>query len=75
MGAARRFRMDLEIAPLQAGIVRVTATGKLDEWTVSRLRELLLDGSRCDAAGVLLDLSGVEAIDSAGIALLILARI
>lgn len=67
--------MEVEISPLRAGVVRIAATGSLDQWTVSQLRAPLLDTADCDSAGVLLDLSELETIDPAGIALLMLARI
>lgn len=59
---------------LEAGITRIAATGPLDRHGVAELgRRLLDEGS--NSGGVLLDLTAVDSIDSAGIALLILARI
>ena len=66
--------MEVEVDPLQDGITRVAANGPLTEHGVAELSRRLLDEGST-SGGVLLDLTGVDSIDSAGIALLILARI
>jgi len=53
----------------------ITAGGELDLTTVGQLRELLLThAGREQSSRVILDLSRVEFIDSAGLALLVEAR-
>jgi anti-anti-sigma regulatory factor len=63
--------MEVRIAMLGSGVVEVAPIGVLDEMTLGQLRPHLLDRSE----SVLLDLSGVERIDAAAIALVMLARI
>jgi anti-anti-sigma regulatory factor len=63
--------MEVRISMLGSGVVEVAPIGVLNELTLGQLRPHLLD--RCES--VLLDLSGVERIDAAAIALVMLARI
>jgi anti-anti-sigma regulatory factor len=66
--------MGFHLSSLGPGTVEIALTGTLSEQYLDRLRSVLLD-SRRSAARVLVDLSKVEAIDAAGVALLMLARI
>lgn len=63
--------MELKSRRLGNGTLEVAPVGTLDETNVGELRPHLLDrGDR-----ILLDLSGVQQIDSAAMALILLARI
>lgn len=66
--------MELKSRRLSNGTLEVAPVGTLDETNVGELRPHLLDrGDRMDR--ILLDLSGVQQIDSAAMALILLARI
>jgi anti-sigma B factor antagonist len=52
----------------------VTAIGTVDLDTVSHLRDVVFDPTRCVQAVMLLDLNGVDFLDSQGIASIVAAR-
>ncbi len=64
--------MRIEVRRLISGGIEVLPSGRLDEETVGELRPVLLD---YPPRRILLNLSGLEAIDSAGMALVMLARV
>ncbi len=66
--------MNVEIKALGSRGVEISPAGKLNSETVRELRPLLLD-SLHPQPQVLLNLSGVESIDAAGMALLMMARV
>lgn len=66
--------MDIEVRRLGTGKLEVRPYGRLVEGTVGALRAELLDNTQ-GAAAVLLNLSELDEIDSAGMALVLLARI
>jgi anti-anti-sigma factor len=66
--------MEVEVRRLSVGRVEVRIEGRLVEESLEHLRPDLLDRPRGPAA-VLLNLSQLSEIDSAGMALLLLARV
>jgi anti-anti-sigma factor len=66
--------MDIEVRTLGTSKLEVRPYGRLVEETVGVLRAELLDNTQ-GAAAVLLNLSDLDEIDSAGMALVLLARI
>jgi anti-anti-sigma factor len=66
--------MEIAVHRLGPGKVEIRPRGQLVERTAARLRSDLLDVTP-GAAAVLLDLSDLQAIDAAGMALVLLARI
>jgi anti-sigma B factor antagonist len=64
-------RVDVETQP---GCDVVTVVGTLDLTTVSALREVVFDPTRCVQPLLVIDLNGVEFLDSQGIASLVAAR-
>lgn len=66
--------MDVEIRPLGNRGVEILPTGRLDENTIGELRPMLLD-SHHPQRRVLLNLSGLDHIDAAGMALVMIARL
>ncbi len=67
--------LDLKVDRLDAGTLEISARGSLDERTVPVLRRGRLGRGDASADRLLIDLSGLEHIDSAGLAALLLARI
>ena len=68
--------MPVSVTALGPDVVEVAPFGALDERSARDLRVALLDRESEEAhGGVVLDLSGVESVDAAGIALLLLARL
>lgn len=67
--------MELEINRLSSGAVELRPLGALDETNLTQLRNELLDHAPTMAERVLLNLSGVDRVDTAAMALLMLARI
>jgi anti-anti-sigma factor len=70
--AAKETAMDVEIRQLGSRGVELRVFGRLDVETVGELRPALLD---YPSPKVLLNLSDVESIDAAGMALVMMARI
>ncbi len=66
--------MRIEVRRLISGGIEVRPSGRLDEETVGELRPVLLDSIH-PPPRMLLNVSGLEAIDSAGMALVIMARV
>jgi len=64
------FRIEQETA---AGALVIRPVGELDIATADELGQTLQDGLASDAARVVLDLSGVTFIDSAGVRCLLMA--
>jgi anti-sigma B factor antagonist len=65
----------LEVSVDESGdFTVVTIEGEVEFATAPRLRGILLDLARAGAARVVLDLSGVSFLDSAGLSLLIQAK-
>ena len=52
----------------------ITIGGELEYGTAARLRSALLEISRSDARTLVLDMAGIEFLDSSGISLLIQAK-
>lgn len=57
-------------ATQREGVIVVTVSGEIDLSNAGDLRSAILEATPNDALGVVLDLSGVDYIDSAGIHLL-----
>jgi anti-anti-sigma factor len=72
---ASRSALKLHVERLDAREMEITAVGELDESTVNQLRACLLDHPEGGPDRILLNLTRLDFIDSAGLALLILARI
>lgn len=72
---ASRSALNLHVERLDAREMEITAVGELDESTVNELRAHLLDHPEGGPDRILLNLTRLDFIDSAGLALLILARI
>jgi anti-anti-sigma factor len=72
---ASRSALRLHVERLDAREMEITAVGELDESTVDELRAHLLDRREAGPDRILLNLTRLDFIDSAGLALLILARI
>ena len=68
-------QMRIRVHKLSPGAVEIAVHGELDESNVDVLRAHLLDHRDDETHRVLLNLSGLESIDTAGMALLVLARI
>ena len=66
--------MKLTVHRLSPGAVEIAASGRLHESNMHELRAHLLDHRGDDAERILLNLSDLESIDTAGMALLLLAR-
>ncbi len=75
MSAEDQATLQVQVIPLAEGAVEIKAHGALDEASVDQLRGRLLDDVEGMRGRILLNLSRVERIDAAGIALLLLARI
>jgi anti-anti-sigma factor len=71
----QRSLMGIDVRQLRSGRgVEIRVSGVLDERTVGDLRPLLLDPAM-PSPKVLLNLSGVESVDPAGMALMMMARV
>jgi anti-anti-sigma factor len=67
--------MRIRVHKLSTGAVEIAVEGELDDSNAHELRAHLLDFRGDETRRVLLNLSGLESIDTAGMALLVLARI
>jgi anti-sigma B factor antagonist len=56
------------------GIDVVTAQGDLDVFSAARLRSVVFDPSSCSQDALVLDLSGIDFIDSTGLGVLVATR-
>jgi anti-anti-sigma factor len=72
--AAKIDGMNIEIKQAGRRATEIVPTGRLDETTVHELRPVLLD-SIYPSPKILLNLSRVEKIDAAGMALVMMARV
>jgi anti-anti-sigma factor len=68
-------QMRIRVHNLSTGAVEIAVEGELDESNVHELRVHLLDYGGDEARRVLLNLVELDLIDTAGMALLVLARI
>ena len=66
--------MGIEVRPLGRDGIEITLGGRLDEGTVGELRPVLLDAMH-PKPRLLLNLSRLDAIDAAGMALVMMTRI
>jgi anti-anti-sigma factor len=67
--------MRIRVHKLSTGAVEIAVEGELDEANAHELRAHLIDYTGDQSRRVLLNLVGLESIDTAGMALLVLARI
>ena len=74
-GSLTTVQMRIRVHKLSPGAVEIAVQGELDESNVDVLRTHLLDHRDDETSRVLLNLSGLESIDTSGMALLVLARI
>lgn len=75
MDSGRGPSIEIRVLPLLDGAVEIDLRGELDESNLADVRAHLLDHSAGEPNRILLDVSRLDAIDSAGLALLLLARI
>jgi anti-anti-sigma factor len=68
-------QMRIRVHNLSAGALEIAVQGELDASNVHELRAYLLDHHTDEARRILLNLTALESIDTAGMALLVLARI
>jgi anti-anti-sigma factor len=68
-------QMRIRVHKLSAGALEIAVQGELDASNVHELRAYLLDHQTDEKRRVLLNLVELESIDTAGMALLVLARI
>jgi anti-anti-sigma factor len=68
-------QMRIRVHKLSAGAVEIAVEGELDASNVHELRTYLLEHQTDETRRVLLNLTALESIDTAGMALLVLARI
>lgn len=73
-GANGTGTMEIAVKRLSSGAVEVTPRGRLDSDTVGELRPVLLD-SPYPPSQLLLNLSELDGVDPAGMALVMMARI
>ena len=64
--------MDLEISSRrQNGVCIVTLAGEVDLYTAPALRTRLLEAAESDCGAIIVDMSGVDFIDSSGLGVLV----
>ena len=75
MDSGSEAELHVIVDRLEAGTIEIAASGTLDETTVPELRSQALGRGDQAPDRLLVDLSGVDHIDAAGLAALMLARI